>query len=158
MKKFLKFILIAALIALGLFAFISFRDHRPAIDPHAPAQEDGIREDGIYTSKEDVALYLYTYHKLPSNYVTKDKAKDMGWVASKGNLQDVCDSCSIGGDRFGNREGKLPKKDGRVYYECDIDYNGGTRNEKRIVYSSDWLIYYTQDHYRTFELLYGEEE
>ena len=157
MKKFLKFILIAALIALGLFAFVSYRNHRPMIGPDPGVQEDGIREDGIYTSKEDVALYLYTYHKLPSNYVTKDRAKDMGWVASKGNLQDVCDNCSIGGDRFGNREGKLPKKDGRVYYECDIDYHGGIRNEKRIVYSSDWLIYYTQDHYNTFELLYGEE-
>ena len=158
MKKFLKFILIAALLALGLFAFISFRNHAPGIDPEPPVTENAIREDGIYTSKEDVALYLYTYQKLPRNFVTKDKAKEMGWKSSEGNLQKVCDSCSIGGDRFGNREGKLPKKDGRVYYECDIDYHGGSRNGKRIVYSNDGLIYYTDDHYNTFELLYGEEE
>ena len=90
MKKFLKFILITTLIAIGLFAFIAFKDRTPAVDPDPPVQEDLIKEDGIYTSKEDVALYLYTYHKLPSNYVSKDKVKDMGWVASKGNLQDVC--------------------------------------------------------------------
>ena len=158
MKKYLKFVLLAAMIALGLFAFLYFRDYKPTVDPDPVVQENVIREDGIYTSKEDVALYLYTYRKLPRNFVTKDEAKNMGWVASKGNLQDVCDTCSIGGDRFGNREGKLPKKNGRIYYECDIDYHGGTRNEKRIVYSNDGLIYYTEDHYSTYELLYGEEE
>ena len=157
MKKFLKFILIAALIALGLFVYFRLSSD-PIVEPEPSIQENVIKEDGIYTSKEDVALYLHTYRKLPRNYVTKDKAKDMGWKASEGNLQKVCDSCSIGGDRFGNREGKLPKKDGRVYYECDIDYHGGTRNEKRIVYSNDGLIYYTEDHYNTFELLYGEEK
>ena len=70
--------------------------------------------------------------------------------------QKVCKGCSIGGDSFGNREGQLPKKKGRKYYECDIDYRGGTRNAKRIIWSSDGLIYYTGDHYKTFELLYGE--
>ena len=64
---------------------------------------------------------------------------------------------SIGGDRFGNREGLLPTKKGRKYYECDIDFDGGYRNGKRIVYSNDGLIYYTGDHYESFQLLYGEE-
>ena len=64
----------------------------------------------------------------------------------------------IGGDRFGNYEGLLPEKDGRTYYECDIDTLGAeTRGVKRIVYSSDGFIYYTEDHYESFELLYGEE-
>ena len=121
------------------------------------ADDVTIDEDGIYTSKEDVALYLYTYNKLPSNFITKSEAKKLGWVASKGNLWDVCENCSIGGDRFGNREGILPDKDGRKYYECDIDYEGKRRNAKRIVFSNDGLIYYTEDHYTTFELLYGEE-
>ena len=63
---------------------------------------------------------------------------------------------SIGGDKFGNREGILPKEDGRVYYECDIDYEGGYRNEKRIVFSNDGLIFYTEDHYQSFEELSNE--
>ena len=48
-------------------------------------------------------------------------------------------------------------KDGRKYYECDIDYEGGFRGAKRIVFSNDGLIYYTEDHYESFELLYGRE-
>ena len=113
--------------------------------------------EGTYTSKEDVAAYLYLYQELPSNFITKDEAKELGWVNSKGNLHEVAPGMSIGGDYFGNYEGKLPEADGRDYYECDINYTGGYRGGERIVYSDDGLIYYTGDHYETFELLYGEE-
>ena len=81
----------------------------------------------------------------------------MGWAASEGNLWQVAPGMSIGGDRFGNREGLLPEAPGRQYYECDIDFDGKYRNEKRIVFSNDGLIYYTEDHYESFQLLYGEE-
>lgn len=33
----------------------------------------------------------------------------------------------------------------------------GCAGTKRIVFSNDGLIYYTEDHYKSFELLYGEE-
>ena len=121
---------------------------------HAPP-ELTVSEDGKYTSKEEVALYLHLYGHLPSNYITKTKARKQGWVAEEGNLWEVTDHMSIGGGEFTNQEGKLPKKKKRVYYECDIDYEGGPRNAKRIVWSNDGLIYYTDDHYNTFELLYG---
>ncbi len=113
-----------------------------------------VSEDGEYTSKEEVALYIHLYNHLPSNFITKNEAKELGWVSSKGNLPEVAPGKSIGGDKFGNREGLLPKKDGRQYYECDIDYVKGTRNSKRIVFSNDGLVYYTEDHYNTFDLLY----
>ncbi len=119
-------------------------------------KSESIREDGEYTSKDEVALYIYTYGKLPSNYITKDEAKDLGWESSEGNLNVVAKGKSIGGDKFGNREGILPKAKGRQYYECDIDYVKGKRNGKRIVYSNDGLIYYTEDHYNTYELLYDK--
>ena len=76
-----------------------------------------VDEDGEYTSKEEVALYIHLYNHLPSNYITKKEAQDLGWDSSKGNLNKVAPGKSIGGDKFGNREGMLPKKDGRVYYE-----------------------------------------
>ena len=114
-----------------------------------------IVEDGHYTSKEDVALYIYTYDKLPDNYISKSEARDLGWDSSAGNLWDVTDEKSIGGDKFGNREGLLPSKDGRHFFECDINYQGGYRGSERIVYSNDGLIFYTPDHYETFEQLYG---
>ena len=113
-----------------------------------------VNEDGEYTSKDEVALYIHLYNHLPSNFITKNEAKDLGWDSSLGNLNKVAPGKSIGGDKFGNREGLLPKKSGRVYYECDIDYKKGSRNAKRIVFSNDGLIYYTEDHYETYELLY----
>lgn len=118
-----------------------------------PAGEtETIREDGEYSSKSEVGLYLYLYGKLPDNYITKDEAYDLGWKSNGKTLDDVAPGKSIGGDRFGNREGLLPK--GKQYYECDIDYKGGDRNAKRIVYSPDGYIYYTEDHYASFEQLY----
>lgn len=120
-------------------------------------QPKDLDKSGSYTSKEAVSLYLVTYETLPDNYITKSEAMKLGWKSSEGNLWDVTDQKSIGGDVFRNREKALPIKDGRTYYEADIDYAGGYRNEKRIVYSDDGLIYYTHDHYKNFELLYGDE-
>lgn len=63
----------------------------------------------------------------------------------------------IGGDRFGNYEGVLPDAQGRTWTECDIDtLHASKRGAKRIIFSNDGLIYYTEDHYESFELLYGE--
>ena len=133
----------------------------------APSEEETsqilVTEDGWYSDKEHVALYIHLYGHLPDNYITKRDAEDAGWDSGRGNLWDVCPDMSIGGDRFGNYEGILPKAKGRQYYECDIDYEAdydpstrNSRNAKRIVFSSDGLIYYTEDHYESFELLYGE--
>lgn len=115
-----------------------------------------IAEDGSYNSMEDVSLYLHTYDHLPDNYITKQEARDLGWTG--GSVERYAPGCAIGGDRFGNREGLLPKAGGRQYYECDIDTIGeNSRGAKRIVWSNDGLIYYTEDHYESFTLLYGEE-
>ena len=112
-------------------------------------------EDGTYTSKDDVAAYINEYGHLPSNFITKKEAKKLGWVSSEGNLDEVAPGMSIGGDYFGNYEGLLPED--REYTECDIDTLGkSSRGAKRIVFSDDGLIYYTEDHYESFELLYGE--
>ena len=110
-------------------------------------------EDGIYDSKEEVALYIHTYDKLPSNYITKKEARALGWPG--GDLSEYAPGKCIGGDRFGNNEGLLPDVDERNYKECDIDTLGKKkRGAKRIIYSNDGYIYYTEDHYASFELLY----
>lgn len=115
-----------------------------------------INENGTYTTAKDVALYIHTYSKLPSNFITKNEARNLGWEG--GGLEDFAPGKCIGGDRFGNYEGLLPEKNGRFYTECDIDTLGtNSRGAKRIVFSNDGLIYYTEDHYESFELLYGEE-
>lgn len=114
----------------------------PYIDPY-----------GSYTTKEDVALYIHLYGELPLNFMTKKQARDLGWEG--GSLEPVAPGMCIGGDWFGNYEGLLPED--REYTECDIDTLGASkRGAKRIVFSEDGLIYYTEDHYESFELLYGE--
>jgi len=112
-----------------------------------------IEEKGTYTSKEEVALYIHTYKKLPSNFITKQAAMKLGWK-HKGTLDVAVPGKSIGGDKFGNFEGKLPVVAGRIYKECDIDYIKGSRGSKRVIFSNDGNIYYSGDHYKNFEKLY----
>ncbi|MBR1911236.1 MAG: hypothetical protein IJ828_02650 [Treponema sp.] len=122
----------------------------------AVEEPNSVHEDGFYNSKEDVSLYIYTFAHLPKNYITKKEAQALGWPG--GSLEPYAPGKSIGGDRFGNREGILPKRNGRSYTECDIDTAGkASRGAKRIVFSNDGLIYYTEDHYESFEKLYGDE-
>ncbi|MBE7003790.1 MAG: ribonuclease [Ruminococcaceae bacterium] len=125
-------------------------------EPPSEAEEKTLPEDGSYTSREDVALYLHLYAHLPGNFITKKEAEALGWPG--GSLEPYAPGKCIGGDRFGNYEGQLPTAKGRRWNECDVDTLGAkSRGAKRIVYSNDGLIYYTEDHYQTFELLYGEE-
>ena len=110
----------------------------------------------VWVSMEEVSAYLVVYGELPENYITKSEAEALGWEG--GSVERYLEGAAIGGDRFYNNEGDLPKEQGRLYYECDIDTNGAkSRGAERIVFSNDGLIYYTPDHYETFELLYGEE-
>ena len=124
--------------------------------PTDEQEKASLPEDGVYDSKEDVALYLHLYGHLPENYITKKEAEALGWTG--GSLEPYAPGKCIGGSRFGNYEGLLPAAEGRKYTECDVDTLGAkSRGAKRIVFSNDGLIYYTGDHYETFELLYGEE-
>lgn len=113
-----------------------------------------VSEDGTYWTKDEVALYIHLFGHLPANYITKSEAQALGWEG--GSLEPYAPGCSIGGGYFGNYEGLLPKAKGRTYTECDIDTKGArSRGAKRIVFSNDGLIYYTDDHYESFTLLYG---
>ena len=128
----------------------------PTAAPEPTATPIPVSEDGIYDSRDEVALYLHLYGHLPSNYITKKQAEKLGW--SGGYLEPYAPGKCIGGGRFGNYEGLLPEAKGRQYYECDIDTLGARkRGAKRIIWSNDGLIYYTADHYEHFTLLYGEE-
>ena len=135
---------------------ISDLTDEPDAEEQQTEEQAALDETGSYTSKEDVAAYLNTYGHLPDNFITKKQAQELGWDSSKGNLSQVAPGKSIGGDRFGNYEGILPQASGRTYYECDINSTGSYRGAERIVFSNDGLIYYTADHYQTFDLLYGD--
>ena len=181
MKKIRYFIL--TLLSLCMMLFVACGGTEPAapqndetvietetavesfseVDSESETYEESVYEtevsidyDGVYTSKEDVALYLYTYGELPQNFITKKEAKKLGWEG--GYLEPYAPGMCIGGDTFGNYEGILPDDDGITYKECDIDTLGAKkRGAKRIVFSNEGDIYYTEDHYESFVQLYGDD-
>lgn len=164
MKKILSLLLALALI-ISLSGCAQVLDSLVTLPPNTEFTETdptglsttpSLDPDGSYTTKEDVALYIHLYGELPPNFITKNEARKLGWKS--GSLENYAPGKCIGGDRFGNREGLLPTAPGRTYQECDIDTLGAaSRGAKRIVFSNDGLIYYTDDHYESFTLLYGEE-
>lgn len=148
MKKAFK-LLSTVLLVLLLASCAS-----PSLDLN---QEIQVVEHESYSTKEELALYIHSFDKLPKNFLTKSQARELGWDASMGNLWEVSDKMSIGGDSFGNREKLLPEASKRRYFEADVNYQGGYRGPERLVYSSDGLIFYTSDHYDSFEQLYGRD-
>lgn len=146
--------ILALLLALGTWACSTPSAAPQDAQATSSAVTVQVEHGSSYTSKEEVAAYLHKYGELPPNFISKTKAKKAGWVPSEGNLDEVCPGMSIGGSVFYNDDGKLPDAEGRTWHECDIDYHGGMRGPERIVWSTDGLIYYTPDHYETFEQLY----
>ena len=119
-------------------------------ESHIQIEVQSLNPNGFYYDLENVVLYLITYNRLPPNYITKKEARALGWEG--GSVEAFQEGAAIGGDRFGNREGLLPQKDGRTYTECDLDTNGAkSRGAKRLVFSNDDLYFYTEDHYETFD-------
>ncbi len=102
------------------------------------------------TAPQDIADYIFAHGTLPDNFLTKSEARQLGWDSSQNYVSDVAPGYSIGGDKFGNYEGLLPDASGRKWYEADANYTAGPRGAERILYSSDGLVYYTNDHYQTF--------
>ena len=113
--------------------------------PAAPKVE----RDGEYTDKDHICWYIVAFGTLPRNFITKAEARRLGWQG--GPVEPYAPGKSIGGDRYGNYERTLPE--GR-YRECDIDTKGRPRGAKRIVFSDDRRVYYSDDHYQTFKRLH----
>ena len=116
-----------------------------------PAEEEA---QGPIIEPQAIADYIFQHGKLPDNFITKKEAQALGWDSSRNYVSDVAPGKSIGGDRFGNYEGLLPSKKGRTWYEADCYYTTGKRNAYRILYSSDGLVYYTDDHYASFTQMF----
>ena len=121
----------------------------------APKPETAtLDENGEYSTAEDVALYLHLFGHLPPNYITKKEAEALGW--NGGSLAKIAPGRMLGDTYFGNYEGLLPAAKGRSWHECDVNNLGAkSRGPDRLVYSNDGLVYFTNDHYESFELLYG---
>ena len=131
-------------------------------EPPAPGQgtDPAVKPtpEGPITEPQAIADYLFTYGELPENFITKDEAKALGWQSRFKYVSDAAPGKSIGGDYFGNYDGKLPKGKGIRYHEADCYYTGGSRNAHRVVYSTDGRVWYTGDHYNTFTELFPSEQ
>ncbi|MCD7867499.1 MAG: hypothetical protein LUG62_04745 [Clostridiales bacterium] len=114
---------------------------------------ENLDENESYTSKDEVAAYIYTFGHLPDNYITEAEARALGWNGTD-NLDEVAEGMSIGGDTYDNANRMLPVEDGLTYWQCDVNYEGGERGTERIFYASDGRIYYSADEGDTFEQLY----
>ena len=143
-KLVLLIALIIALLSIGV-ASAGFFDFFKSGDDSGSVS---VVEDGEYCTVDEVAAYIKEFHKLPSNYITKNEAKELGWHG--GPLKKYAPGKSIGGDTFTNRQHVLPDSSDK-YIECDINANGTSRGAERIVYNTgDYKVYYTDDHYNTF--------
>ena len=157
-------VLLAASLLTGALADDDWRDKLRnafglsddgAAEETQPPSED--QWDYPITDPQQIVNYLDRYGELPDNFITKREARSLGWDSSYNYEGDVAPGKSIGGDVFGNYEGSLPSKKGRKWYECDTGYRGKKRGASRLIYSSDGLYYYTEDHYRTFTRMYPED-
>ena len=128
---------------------------REAVSQSSTDSSTDVTEGESYLSREDVTAYLHAYGELPPNYRTESEAEALGWDGS-GDLWAIQEGAAIGGDSYDNLAGLVPAADGRTWSQCDVNYEGGTRGNERLVYSNDGLIYYTPDKFTTFEEVYGE--
>lgn len=95
-------------------------------------------------------LYLKKYGVLPDYYITKEEAtKIYNWKPGKNTISGVAPGKMIGGIVYNNDNHLLPEKEGRVRYECEVDYEKGSRSNKRLFYSNDGLVFYSTDHGQT---------
>ena len=157
-KKLLALLLALSLLFSTAFAEILVEDGVVLWDQVVDGEEVlcTVEYGEVYSDPESVAMYLHVFCELPGNFITKKEAANLGWDSYQGNLWDVAYGMSIGGDRFGNREGILPDAKGRKWYEADLNYEGGYRGKDRLLFSDDGLIYVSYDHYTTAEMLYDE--
>ncbi len=151
-KKKLGLIFLTLILSIFvIFQLSGRRLHFVQPTPSANTQTQ-VQYREIYRDVEHVSRYVHEYKKLPPNYITKKQAKKAGWNSETGNLWEVTDKKTIGGDAFGNYQEELPVKE--KYHEADVNYYGGYRGSERIVYSDKGAIYYSKDHYKNFKRLY----
>ena len=145
-RRIFPFILLALLATFSLPPAARAESCKAAV--HALNQQlfPGIDEQELTTALE--TLNRTGNEHLPSKFVTKRRARKEGWKPGK-DLWSVpsLQGSSMGGNRFGNREGRLPR--GR-WREADLDYRGGHRGSKRLIFSDDGRRFVTVDHYRHF--------
>ncbi len=154
------FVLLLAVILLmsGCTASASGKNKKNKATPTPTLVPEATVTPGPMDAAQELADYIFEHGELPENYIRKKDAEAQGWKTTYRYVGDIGPGITIGGDYFGNYEQKLPVVKGRKYYEADCYYEGGPRNEYRIIYSNDGHVWYTEDHYNTFIELFPSKE
>lgn len=122
---------------------------RCAILPMEAIMPGGATKDG----ENGADYWLIHYGKLPDYYIADEDLRSLGWKNGKPPKRFAPGKMYFGGV-YENDDGHLPSFPGRIWYEADINYYEGRRNQHRIVFSNDGLIFVTYDHYQTFYEIY----
>ena len=101
-------------------------------------------------NKTDGADWQLKYNnKLPDYYISENDLRALNWKHGKWP-SNFANGKMLTKGVYDNDDDHLPQKNGREWYEADINYKIGKRNGQRIVWSNDGLIFVTYDHYKTF--------
>jgi hypothetical protein len=135
---------------LGLLLLVLASPAGAANDP-APALRQFAQHVGLTDVDGFVAAIetLRETHHLPPRYVTKRTAERLGWHPGR-DLCRVAAGDEIGGDRFYDRQHRLPRASDRRWREADLDEHCGRRGAHRLIWSNDGFYFVTVDHYRSF--------
>lgn len=69
---------------------------------------------------------------IPDYYIAIEDIYDLGWQKGKKPI-DYAPGKMITGGIYQTRNGHLPQKEGRLWFEADINYEQGSRNSQRVV-------------------------
>ena len=147
-------LLAAVLLLSGCTANAAGKKNRNKPTATATAVPEVTATPGPMDGAQALVDYLAEHGELPENFIRKKQAEELGWKTTYRYVGDIGEGITIGGDYFGNYEEKLPVVKGRKYYEADCFYEGGPRNEYRIIFSNDGHYWFTGDHYETFVELF----
>lgn len=155
-KRIASIVIMALLIIISLYfrnsdSQIAERSQRPVSEPELAIEESKAQKIDELTRQDRVVSYVQQHQKLPEFYITKMDARTNGWQPRLANLCEVIPGKAIGGDKFLNRERLLPIAPSRQWYEADLNYRCGQRGADRLLYSTDGMIYVTNDHYKSFK-------
>lgn len=118
---------------------------RCRVEPMKAVEAGYATKDGQYGAD----YWIKYVASLPKYYITKDELIALGWKQGKSPAKFAPGKMLTRGI-YQNRNGHLPQKPGRVWYEADINYYSGRRNGHRLLWSNDGLLFVTYDHYETF--------
>lgn len=104
---------------------------------------------GTKDGQNGADYWMKYFADWPEYYITRDKLISLGWKWGKSPAKFAPGKMATMGI-YQNRNGHLPQKSGRVWYEADINYYSGRRNGHRLLWSNDGLLFVTYDHYETF--------